>query len=1086
LQKLGEGGMGIVYLAEQEEPVRRQVALKIIKAGMDSTHVIGRFEQERQALAMMDHPNIAKVLDAGTTASPKSEARNPKSEEPNPKSEAADSGLVSDFGFGPSDLTRGRPYFVMELVKGIPITKFCDQEQLTPRERLELLVPVCQAVQHAHQKGIIHRDLKPSNVLIALYDGKPVPKVIDFGVAKATGQKLTERTLFTEVGQMVGTLEYMAPEQAELNNLDIDTRADIYALGVILYELLTGSPPFTGKQLRSAAFAEMLRIIREVEPSRPSTKLSSSAELPGIAAKRKLEPKKLTRLMQGELDWIVMKCLEKERQRRYETANGLAMDIQRYLADEPVAAGPPSALYRFRKFARRHKGMLMTAAVVAMAVVLAVATLAVSTTLTLRANRELQQALDRERDTAERERQNAYYQRIALAEREWSANNLNRMLQLLDECPPDLRGWEWYYLHRLGLKVLPPLSHSEAVLHVAVSRDGQRLASASRGGFVTLWDAQTGRKLLPSFKAHEGGSPSVAFSPDGHLLATGGDTGDGTVVLWAAETGQRLRQLEGRSTGVSNIAFSPDGQRLTSVGWVESSEMQARGEMRIWDLTTGQRLLTIAGPEVRMMTCVAFSPDGQRLATGNVRGAVTIWDAQTGAEQRTFHGHSQKVHCVAFSPDGRLVASGGGQTIYLSPQAVKVWDSATGQELFTLHGHLSTIYGVAFSPDGRRLASASTDRSVKLWDLATGQETLTLRGHFDGVRSVAFSSDGRLLASASLDRTVRVWNAAPVYSEEANCLTVPEAGGPVTSVAFHPRHPQTVAAAYGDGRVRVWDLSSDQPRCVHILTVGSGTAVSALAFSRAGQWLAAVTENELKVWNATSYQEARTISGDPPFFCVMFSPDEKQVAAAGFGNSLMPFPVRLWDVTNDCPPRILSGNTWAVFQVAFRPDGRRLASTGADGSVRLWDVSTEKRIDTPPLTPTCGSYGLAFSPDGQQLAVGSNDQGIRVWDTTAWQLRHEYRDSGAVRSVAFSPDGRRLAWGSTDSTVKIWDLPNGGTQGVNPLIHTLHSHTNWVLSVAFSPDGRRIASASADGTVKIWKAPPVAEPPHGEAKDQDP
>jgi serine/threonine protein kinase len=357
LQKLGEGGMGTVYLAEQLEPVKRQVALKIIKAGMDSAHVIGRFEQERQALAVMDHPNIAKVFDAGTT-----EARGQRSEV---RMETANS-LTSDL----CPLTSvGRPYFVMELVKGIPITKFCDQEQLTPRQRLELLVPVCQAVQHAHQKGIIHRDLKPSNVLIALYDGKPVPKVIDFGVAKATGQKLTERTLFTEVGQMVGTLEYMAPEQAELNNLDIDTRADIYALGVILYELLTGSPPFSGQQLRSAAFAEMLRIIREVEPPRPSTRLSSSEELPSIAAKRKLEPKKLTRLVQGELDWIAMKCLEKERQRRYETANGLAMDLQRYLADEPVAAGPPSAGYRLRKFVRRNKGRVSTVVVIFLALV---------------------------------------------------------------------------------------------------------------------------------------------------------------------------------------------------------------------------------------------------------------------------------------------------------------------------------------------------------------------------------------------------------------------------------------------------------------------------------------------------------------------------------------------------------------------------------------------------------------------------------------------------------------------------------------------------------------------------------------------
>jgi serine/threonine protein kinase/tetratricopeptide (TPR) repeat protein len=358
LQALGEGGMGAVYLAEQHEPVQRRVALKIIKAGMDSARVVARFEAERQALAVMDHPSIAKVFDAGTTHS-------------------------------------GRPYFVMELVKGIPITTFCDQEYLTPKERLELFIPVCQAVQHAHQKGIIHRDLKPSNVLIALYDGKPMPKVIDFGVAKATGQKLTERTMFTEVGQIVGTLEYMSPEQAELNNLDIDTRADIYSLGVLLYELLTGSTPFTAKQLRSAAFTEMLRMIREVEPAKPSTKLSGSAELPAIAAKRKLEPAKLARLLRGDLDWIVMKCLEKERGRRYETANGLAMDVQRYLADEAVLASPPSARYRLRKFMRRHRGPVLAAAIIA---VLLVGGIAGTSVGFLRADRLRQVAENKEQE----------------------------------------------------------------------------------------------------------------------------------------------------------------------------------------------------------------------------------------------------------------------------------------------------------------------------------------------------------------------------------------------------------------------------------------------------------------------------------------------------------------------------------------------------------------------------------------------------------------------------------------------------------------------------------------------------------------
>jgi serine/threonine protein kinase/tetratricopeptide (TPR) repeat protein len=335
LQEIGEGGMGTGFLAEQSEPVRRLVALKIIKPGMDSKQVIARFEAERQALALMDHPSIARVLDGGTTAS-------------------------------------GRPYFVMELVKGVPVTRFCDERRYTPRQRLELFVPVCQAVQHAHQKGIIHRDLKPSNVLVCLYEGYPVPKVIDFGIAKATGQKLTERTMYTEIGQVVGTLEYMSPEQAELNQLDIDTRSDIYSLGVLLYELLTGSTPLDRKRLKSAAMLEVLRLIREEEPPRPSTRLSDSKEaLPSISAQRQMEPARLTKLVRGELDWIVMKALEKDRNRRYETANSFAMDVQRYLADEPVLACPPSAWYRLRKFGRRHQAGLLTTAALLLVLILA-------------------------------------------------------------------------------------------------------------------------------------------------------------------------------------------------------------------------------------------------------------------------------------------------------------------------------------------------------------------------------------------------------------------------------------------------------------------------------------------------------------------------------------------------------------------------------------------------------------------------------------------------------------------------------------------------------------------------------------------
>src|SRR5262245_11550437 len=331
-EKIGGGGMGDVWVARQTEPVKRKVALKLIKAGMDSKAVLARFEQERQALALMDHPNIARVLDGGLTAD-------------------------------------RRPFFVMELVSGLPLTKFCDDAKLGVRERLELFVPICQAVQHAHQKGIIHRDLKPSNILVTIIDGRGVPKVIDFGVAKATSGRLTDESLSTQFGAVVGTLEYMSPEQAGYAGEDIDTRADIYSLGVILYELLTGLRPLDAKRLRNAALSEMARIIKEEEPSKPSARLSTDDSAPSLAALRHTEPKKLAALLRGELDWVVMKCLEKQRDRRYETANGLARDIQRYLADEVVEARPPSAGYRLKKFVSRNKGQVIAASLVLFALV---------------------------------------------------------------------------------------------------------------------------------------------------------------------------------------------------------------------------------------------------------------------------------------------------------------------------------------------------------------------------------------------------------------------------------------------------------------------------------------------------------------------------------------------------------------------------------------------------------------------------------------------------------------------------------------------------------------------------------------------
>jgi eukaryotic-like serine/threonine-protein kinase len=405
LERIGEGGFGVVFMAEQTAPVQRRVALKIIKPGMDSGQVIARFEAERQALALMDHPNIAKVFDAGVTET-------------------------------------GRPFFVMELVKGTPITKYCDEHRLPPRQRLELFIQVCQAVQHAHQKGIIHRDLKPTNVLVAQYDGKPVHKVIDFGVAKATGQRLTDATMFTGLGDVIGTPQYMSPEQAELNQLDVDTRSDIYSLGVLLYELLTGTTPLESKRVKEAALLEVLRVIREEEPPRPSTRLTATAELPSIAAQRGLEPRSLSGIVRGELDWIVMKALEKDRSRRYETANGLARDIERYMTDEPVTACPPSTAYRLKKFVRRNRGPVLAATLLALALVAGIVGTAFGMVRAEKRRVEAEQARDAEA-AAKRKAEQAEAQTLE----EFRASTDDAIEQLISS-KPELGPQEKAYLEK--------------------------------------------------------------------------------------------------------------------------------------------------------------------------------------------------------------------------------------------------------------------------------------------------------------------------------------------------------------------------------------------------------------------------------------------------------------------------------------------------------------------------------------------------------------------------------------------------------------------------------------------------------------
>jgi len=1024
LEKVGEGGFGVVYMADQTKPISRRVALKIIKLGMDTKEVIARFEAERQALAMMEHPNIAKVLDAGATDT-------------------------------------GRSYFVMELVKGIPITEYCDNNNLDTRQRLELFISVCKAIQHAHQKGIIHRDLKPSNVMITLHDGKPVPKVIDFGIAKATGQRLTEKTLFTRFAQMVGTPEYMSPEQAEFSGLDVDTRSDIYSLGVLLYQLLTGVTPFDGEKLREAGYVEMQRIIREDDPDKPSTRLSTMGEaLTDVAKHRRVAPEALRKLIRGDLDWIVMKTLEKDRTRRYETASELATDIERHLADELVSAGPPSAGYRLRKFIRRNRvavmtGLLIAATLLAAAVVSAMyaheATLHAREAATNASKAEIAR-----RDAVKAQQETTGLLAASYVDRAqtlceqgevgrgmlWLADSLKILPDGSKDLDRAIRTSlaAWYgQLHSLRTVVRYP----DQINAVAFSPDGSRILIGCQDGNAWFCDGSTGQPIGKSLR-HGSAVGLVVMSPDGKWMATRGM--NGSIRLWDAPTFEPIGELmqheqEGRwQRGC--MVFSPDSSRLITGG--------SDGAVSNWDVTTGRALgkaFQYKGEVEGSVQAIAFCPNGLRVVLVIGQGIYQMFDADRGVPIGPPVNNTGSSTAVAISPDGTRFATVKVHSL------IQVWDATTGDPVFEPIVQGGIIYALPFSPDGSRIISGGNTRMAVLWDTTTGEPIGAPLRQRDTVRTMAFSSDGKRVVTGNKDGVVRLWDL----------IQGKYVGEPVT------HKDRILVATYGPDDLRILTETNDK---VQVRDAATGrpigkpfphpNGIDHTAFSPDDSRLLTHVKSGkgcLRLWDLATGE----LVGEPfnrGATHATFSPDGLRILA-GDVNGV----VRLWDAATLKCLHEFHQHQRLVSRVAFSPYGLKFMTGSYDGTTQLWDAVTLEPIGKP-LVHQSEVKALAFSPNGTQFLIGFADGTIRLWDSeTLRPIGTPLQQVKVVCGVAFSPDGSQLLACSIDQTARLWDAAT-----LKPIGPPLE-HDSWWPHASFSPDGSEILLADRFGTAAIWHAP---------------
>ncbi len=1045
LQKLGEGGCGVVFMADQEEPVKRRVALKVIKLGMDTRQVVARFEAERQALAMMDHPNIAKALDAGATEN-------------------------------------GRPYFVMELVRGVKITDYCDQNKLGTSERLKLFTQVCSAIQHAHQKGIIHRDIKPSNILVTMHDGEPVPKVIDFGIAKATQQALTDKTLFTEIQQFIGTPAYMSPEQAELSGLDIDTRSDIYSLGVLLYELLTGRTPFDQKSLVKAGLDEIRRIIREDEPPRPSTRVSTlaDAELTEVAMRRHLAAPQLIGVLRGDLDWIVMKCLEKDRTRRYDTANGLALDVKRFLAHEPVSARPPSAGYRIQKFARRHQVGMAAGAAVAVALILGFgfstwsfieerkarsrAEKAENEQKTLRGQAESarEKAVEQQKIAEEQKlkaeaneleaRRALYAADMNLVQQALKANNLGRARRLLDRHrptngAPDLRGWEWRYLwHQCQSDALFTLTnHYTRAMSVAFSHDGALAAVGFIEGRIGIWNLAD-RRLIQTLQTN--GSPAfVAFSPKARILLTSKEGGNMRLLNLDTQEEKEL-QVSGGNWPTS-LAFSRDGTKCAAL----AGRNESLGRVRVWSVPNGQVIASI-DVETRgslHQGRIDFSTDGEVIFLGGAGCVVEARRISDGAQLwKTQGAEDLGLTSIAASPNGKFIAAGFG----FRSNTIRIW-TTTGEPVATLSGHKSWVADLDFSPDGKRLLSTAADQTLRIWDAENWKELRVLRGHQDEGHAGVFSPDGKLILSGAKDGNVSVWSATE-SKIAASEFTFPEG---IDSI--HLLGDSEALALTQEKSPVLWNLKTRQPRPLELPAEGGYgfEGHNQIFHYDKKQWVT------IYVYEKGNLRPAGKVDVGPNLGSSAWWVDSGAVAIGRNTNYF-----ELLNLKSPGQRRIIATEfAGPMLPWRFLDEGRVLAGVvNNSGELSFWNFGTGERLPGFEKIVINTTSALNVGPAREFAFVGFDTTRqpyrpeIFVCDFAKGTTKRQFV-SESRNTIVYSPDGKFIASGS-DSGKAFLHSPVDGQ-----IIRVLHGHLNSVSGVAFSPDSKRLVTSSGSPeALKIW------------------